>query len=116
MDETDPPPRKFVLNPAKTFAVDNPRTTPPAPSVHEILGQNLAVQQSVEPAVLPHLHDRRTKRRRDYWVTMSSGNCLGGAAMAFLHSNPVALIYLLAFFIIFNVSLLWVMYAVMDKY
>jgi hypothetical protein len=115
MDETDPPPRKFTLK-EKSFAVENHRATPPAPSIHEMLGQNLAVQKSVEPAVLPHLADRRTNRRRDYWVTMLSGNALGAGALIFLHSNPVALVYLLGFFIIFNVCLLWVMYAVMSKY
>jgi len=115
MEPTDPPPRKFTLK-EKSFAVANSRDTPAAPSVHEILGQNLAVQKSVEPAVLPHLTDRRTNRRRDYWITMLSGNALGGITLIFLHSNPVALIYLLAFFIIFNISLLWVMYAVMSKY
>ena len=111
----DPPPVKYALKP-KTFEVANSRATPPAPSVHEILNQNLIRQKTIEPAVLPNLKDRRTNRRRDYWVSMLSGNTLGALAGVFLHTNPVALIYLLAFFIIFNVCLLWVMYSILDKY
>lgn len=115
MLDDDPPPVKYTLK-AKTFEVANSRATPPAPSVHEILNQNLTRQKAFEPEVLPNLHDRRTNRRRDYWVSMLSGNAVGAVAMIFLHTNPVALIYLLAFFVIFNVCLLWVMYSVMSKY
>lgn len=114
-DPEDPPPVKYGLKP-KVFPVANDRATPPAPTVHEVLQQNLARQQAAEPAVLPHLKDRRTKRRRDYWVLMLGGNALGGVCAWLLPLNPVVFIYLLAFIIVFNVSLLWVMFHVMDKY
>lgn len=115
MNEDDPPPRKFTLK-ARSFETDNVASTPPAPSIHEILRQNLLVQKSVEPEVMPHLHDRRTNRRRDYLITMLSGNALGGIASVSLHANIVVMVFVLAFIVIFNVSLVWIMFHVMDKY
>ncbi len=115
MDETDPPPRKFALK-AKSFEVANSRDTPAAPSVHEILGQNLAVQKAIEPEVLPDLVDHRNNRRRDYWVLMIGGNVLGLLAWTLLHANPAFLVFLLSFGVVFNIALLWIMYAVMSKY
>ena len=115
MNEADPSPRKFAFK-ARSFDQANVASQPPAPSVHEILRQNLAVQKSAEPEVLPHLHDRRTKRRRDYWFVMLSGNALGGLAAVILQGNIVALVYLLVFFVIFNLGLVWTMFFVMDKY
>jgi hypothetical protein len=115
MNDDDPPSRKFVFK-ARAFDQDNVASTSPAPSVHEILRQNLSVQKSAEPEVLPHLHDRRTKRRRDYWITMLCGNALGGLAAVILPTNVVVLVFLLAFFVIFNLSLVWILFHVMDKY
>jgi hypothetical protein len=115
MDEADPPPRKFTLK-AKDFTRENVPSTPPPPTVHEVLQANLTVQKSIEPKVLPHLYDRRTKRRKDYWITMIAGNLLAAGCALLLPSNAVALVYLLAFVVIFNVSLLWVMFQIMDKY
>lgn len=111
----DPPPRKFSLK-AREFKRENVAETPAAPGVHEILRQNLAVQKSVEPEVPLNLHDRRTHRRRDYLIVVLSGNTLGALAAVLLHGNVVVLVYLLAFFVIFNLGLYWVMFQVMDKY
>jgi hypothetical protein len=115
MSDDTPPPRKFSLK-AKEFKRDNAPETPAAPGVHEILRQNLAVQKSMEPEVPLNLHDRRTHRRRDYLLVMLSGNTLGALAAVLLHGNVVVLVYLLAFFVIFNLGLYWVMFQVMDKY
>jgi hypothetical protein len=115
MNEADPTPRKFAFK-ARSFDQANLPSQPPAPSVHEILRHNLAVQKSAEPEILPHLHDRRTKRRRDYWITMLCGNALGGLAAVILPANVVVLVFLLAFFVIFNLSLAWILFHVMDKY
>jgi uncharacterized membrane protein HdeD (DUF308 family) len=74
------------------------------------------VQKSAEPEVLPHLHDRRTKRRRDYWIVMLGMNTLAALAGVVVHGNPVGSVYLLAFFVMFNIGLPWIMFQVMDKY
>lgn len=115
MDEDTPAPRKFTFK-DKEFARENLRATPPAPSVHEILRANLAVQKSVDPEVLPNLKDRRTKRRRDYLVLLLTMNPLIAAAGWVVYGNPVGSVYLLAFFVMFNVGLPWIMFQVMDKY
>jgi hypothetical protein len=115
MNDDLPAPRKFTFK-AKDFASENVASTPPAPSIHEILRDNLTAQKSAEPAVLPNLHDRRTRRRQDYWITMLAGNLLGAGSALFLPLNAVVLVYLLAFFVIFNLTLVWVMFQVMDKY
>ena len=115
MDEDAPAPRKFTFK-DKEFARENVRATPPAPSVHEILRDNLTVQKSVEPEVLPNLRDRRTKRRRDYWVLMLTVNPVIAAFGWIFYGDPVGSIYLLAFFVLFNVGLPWIMFKVMDKY
>ncbi len=115
MDEGAPAPRKFTFK-DKEFARENVRTTPPAPSVHEILRDNLTVQKSVEPGVLPHLKDRRTKRWRDYWVLMLTVNPVLAAFGWIFYGDPVGSIYLLSFFVLFNVGLPWIMFQVMDKY
>ncbi len=115
MDEDAPAPRKFTFK-DKEFARENVRATPPAPSVHEILRDNLAVQKSVEPEVIPNLKDRRTKRRNDFIILLVAGNLLGVLLGIVVPSNVVTVVYLLAYFVIFNIALVWVMYQVMDKY
>lgn len=115
MDDDAPAPRKFTFK-DKEFTRENVRGTPPAPSVHEILRDNLAVQKSVEPEVMPNLRDRRTKRTRDYWFLMISLNSLAALAGVIVGWNTVSSIFLLSFYVIFNVSLPWIMFHVMDKY
>ena len=115
MNEEDPPPRKFTFK-DKAFVRENIADTPKAPSVHEILRDNLAVQKSIEPAVLPHLKDRRTKRRRDYWLLMLTMNPLIALIGWVVYGDPVGSIFLLSFFVVFNVGLPWIMFQVMDKY
>jgi hypothetical protein len=115
MNEEDPPPRKFTFK-DNAFKRENVTATPPAPSVHEILRANLAVQKSIEPAVLPNLKDRRTKRTRDYWFLMISLNSLAALTGVILGWDTISSIFLLSFYVIFNVSLPWIMFYVMDKY
>lgn len=115
MDDDAPAPRKFTFK-DKEFTRENVRATPPALSVHEILRDNLAVQKSVEPEVLPNLRDRRTKRRRDYLILLLTMNPLIAAVGWMVHGSPIGSIYLLAFFVMFNVGLPWIMFQVMDKY
>ena len=115
MDEDAPAPRKFTFK-DKEFVRDNLRATPSAPSVHEILRDNLAVQKSVEPEVLPNLKDRRTKRRRDYWLLMLTMNPLIALVGWMVYGSPVGSIFLLSFCVIFNIGLPWIMFQVMDKY
>ena len=115
MKEADPPPRKFTFK-DKSFPRENVAATPPAPSVHEILRDNLAVQKSIEPALLPDLKDRRTKRRRDYWILMLTMNPLFAFVGWTVYGSPVGSIFLLSFCVIFNVGLPWIMFQVMDKY
>ena len=115
MNEDDPPPRKFTFK-DNSFQRENTAATPPAPSVHEILRDNLAVQKSIEPAVLPNLKDRRTKRRRDYWLLMLTMNPVIAYVGWLVYGDPVGSIFLLSFFVLFNVGLAWIMFQVMDKY
>lgn len=115
MDDNAPAPRKFTFK-DKEFIRENVRATPPAPSVHEILRDNLAVQKTVEPEVLPNLRDRRTKRLRDFWVLMLTVNPVFAVFGWIFYGDPVGSIYLLAFFVLFNVGLPWIMFQVMDKY
>ncbi|MBK8859235.1 MAG: hypothetical protein IPN11_16695 [Opitutaceae bacterium] len=115
MNEEDPPPRKFTFK-DNSFQRENVAATPPAPSVHEILRDNLAVQKSLEPAVLPNLKDRRTKRCRDYWLLMLTMNSLIALVGWKVYGNPAGSVILLSFCVIFNVGLPWIMFQVMDKY
>lgn len=115
MADADPPPRRFGLKP-KEFARENLPGSPPTPGVHEILEANLARQQEIEAERPMDLQDHRTKRARDYWLVMITGNLLGILLWFFLPSYPLLSTLLPAGLILFNLVLYWVMFHIMNKY
>jgi hypothetical protein len=115
MPDADPPPQRYGLK-AREFTKANQPATPPAPSVHEILRNNLVRGQAVEEATPMDLTDHRTKRTRDYWLVMIAGNGLGGLLWWLLPSSPLISILLPGVLLVLNLGLYWVMFQVMDKY
>ncbi|MEZ0216276.1 MAG: DUF4339 domain-containing protein [Rariglobus sp.] len=95
--------------------VNHPDNTA-VPSVDEMLRANIARQRAAEGELLTPQPPRSNKRRRDYLFLVIAGNALGLLVFILLPSNPLVLVYLLAFFVIYNLGLAWTLYGVMDRY
>lgn len=115
MPDADPPSQRYGLK-VREFQKENQPATPPAPSVHEILRDNLARGQKIEDAKPMDLTDRRTKRTRDCWLLMIAGNGLGGLLWFLLPSSHLVSILLAGVLLVLNLGLYWIMFQVMDKY
>jgi len=94
----------------------NRADTPAPPSVEDMLRANLARQQQVEGELLKPLPPRSNRRRNDYLISAIAGNLLAALGFIYLPGNPVTFVYLVAFVVIYNISLIWVLFFVMDRY
>ncbi|CAM2899256.1 DUF4339 domain-containing protein [Rariglobus hedericola] len=99
-------------------AIDRVNTTeiPAALSVQEILSDNLARERAVEGQLLKSARARTNNRRRDYVLLTVAGNAFAALAWVLFPGTPMVVVSLLGFVVIYNVSLAWVLYGVMDRY
>lgn len=95
--------------------VNNPSNVS-APSVDEMLRANLARQRQAEGELLKPQAPRSNKRRRDYIFLVITGNAFAVLGFILLPANPMVLVPLFAFLIIYNLGLAWTLYGVMDRY
>lgn len=87
----------------------------PAPaSVDEILRTNLVHQRHAEGELLKPHPPGSNKRRNDYFILVGGLN--GIVAIRLLQGSPVYDPFLVGLFVMGNISLLWVMFVVMDRY
>ena len=118
-DLPEPPPVKHSLGAAKFEPVNAPPggAGPPPVDVHEILRANLDREKSAGLHELQPLPPRRSRRRRDYWLLLISGNVLLGL-VAFLAGpgSPVIFVSALAGMALGTAGLTWIMWCVMDDY
>lgn len=110
-----PSARKFTLK-GKSIEIINSKHNSDAPiTVEAILHANLARQQVSEPPLSLEVK-RRNRRQRDYWLLMIAGNLFGATLAVFLPHNPFVMVFLLSFFVVFNLGLYWVAFHVMARY
>jgi fatty acid desaturase len=81
-----------------------------------MLRANLARQRQAEGELLKPLPPRSNRRRNDYLIAALAGNLLAALGFIYLPGNPVTFVYLVAFVVIYNISLVWVLFFVMDRY
>lgn len=80
--------------------------------VHAILRENLAKADAAGLNDLAPKPRRRSRRKRDYFFLLIVGNLVGGGLFAWQQGNIVVL----AGMGLFNISLTWTMWFVMDDY
>lgn len=85
--------------------------------VPELLRDNVARQVFAESGIpLRKLKPLGAKRRRDFLVLFLLGNAFALGSGYFLGFNGVQGVFILSFCAVFNVSLYWVLFHVMDRY
>ncbi len=112
-EELFPARRQFALG-ARPVEIANTAHLIASPSVDEILRSNLARQQAVEGELLKPVPPRSNKRRKDYLILAGSINAI--VAIRLLQGAPPFDPFLVGFFAMGNISLVWVMFFVMDRY
>jgi hypothetical protein len=84
--------------------------------VHAMLRHNVARDNAAGLNNLSPLPKKRSRRKRDYWLLLISVNLFFAFAALGPYANPLTLIYGVAGFILYTISLTWVMWGVMDDY
>ena len=108
--------RKFYrLTEAKFHRINPAAGAMPHHDVHGILKRN---RQAEIDAGLDHGHRNRfriSKRTRDFWFLFISVNALFLFG-AIQFRNFISSVYALSGIVLFTISLVWIMYGVMDRY
>lgn len=94
-----------------------PPTAPRTNDVHALLRDNLARANAAGLNTLAAKPERHSRRKRHYWALMVVGTALfAGIAAITGPRMPIPFIYSIAGLVIFNLSLWWVMWHIMDDY
>lgn len=123
-DAPEPPRRTFVLKPREFERLNPPPeelAAAPTPLANDIFAMQRdlrAREQTSGRDELAPMPERRSRRRRDYWLMVALLNGLGGAAAgtASATGNLIVLTYALSGMLLGTVGLTWVMWVVMDDY
>ena len=86
-----------------------------ANEVHAMLQGNLDAADAAGLNEVPFQPKRRSRRKRDYWLLLITGNAIFGF-FALKGGSVVTLVYSGAGIIFFTLGLTWVMWFVMDDY
>jgi hypothetical protein len=62
------------------------------------------------------IRQRRSKRKRDYWLLLVPSDLLLGLLMWQGRSNPVIFVYGISGLVVLTLSITWIMWFVMDDY
>ena len=94
------------------------KAAPAENDVHRILRENLARENAAGLNELSDKPRRRSRRKRDYWVSMAAANLiliplLVGAITA---RNPIVAVFSFAGIVILNVGLAWIFWSILDDY
>ncbi len=83
-----------------------------AADVRSILNDNLKVSTRFEKPI--EFTQRRSRRKRDYWTVLVTGNALLVGLVVALPKNPVVLVSGISGVVLFSVGVTWVMWGVMS--
>ena len=118
--ESDDPPRKYYgLKPREFEKLNAPGKTAEKSVEHDVfamLQQNRDVEKTIgrDEIVIPE--KRKSCRKRDYWLVTTGFNLLIVGMVAIARFNPISLLFGFAGLIIFNLSITWIMWFVLDDY
>jgi hypothetical protein len=84
--------------------------------VHALLRHNVARDNAAGLNDVAPRPKRRSRRKRDYWLLLIPVNLFFAFAAFGPYANPLTFVYGIAGFILFTISLTWVMWGVMDDY
>jgi hypothetical protein len=101
---------------AKTIESVNAASPTPATSVHDMLLHNLARQEAAAGELLKPLPPRSNRRKQDFWLLFGVLNLAVALLALRLPMNPMVFVSIIALFTLGNISLVWVMFFVMDRY
>lgn len=87
-----------------------------APSVQDLLRVNLDHECAANQGLLAPQATRPNRRRRDYLLLVVAGNALAALAWTILPASPFTLVPLFSFVVMFNISVPWILFGVMDRY
>jgi hypothetical protein len=113
-EELFPPRPQYSLGARTVEKVNTAAETHSAPSIHEMLRDNLARQRTAEGELLKPMPPRSNRRRNDYLLI--AGLINGLVVINLLMGRPWHDPFLLGFFAMANISLAWVLFVVMDRY
>ena len=118
MEPADPPPKKYETKPREFERVNAPAGDAGKSTEHDvykILQHNRAVEQQAglnEVKIRPV----KSRRKRDYWLTLLLGNLLLGIVGLLGIGNVFVMVSAFAGIIIFSLGVTWVMWFVMEDY
>jgi hypothetical protein len=114
----DPPPVKHTFTAAKFEAVNEPTATPtPAPTdVYQVLQDNLARENAAGMNVVKPVPKRPSRRKRNFWLMLVLGNLTIAATVHLAGGSVMSNLFGFAGIILLSVSLVWVMWFVLDDY
>lgn len=110
-----PPRPHYTLAPRSIERVNNTGAET-APSVQDLLRVNLTHEGSTDQERLAPLAKRPNRRLRDYLFLAVCGNAFAALAWILIPASPFTHVPLFSFVILFNISLPWVLFGVMDRY
>jgi hypothetical protein len=89
---------------------------PPPVDIHELLRGNLDREKSAGLHELKPLPPRRSRRRRDYWLSLAAVNSAIVLAVFLPGPSVVSLVSGFSGVVLFSCGLTWIMWFVMDDY
>ena len=101
---------------AKTIESVNAAAPTQPVSVHDMLQSNLARQEAATGDLLKPLPPRSNRRKQDFWLLFGALNLVVALLALWLPMNPIVFVSIIALFTLGNISLVWVMFFVMDRY
>lgn len=94
----------------------NTAANPAAPSVRELLTGNSAREREFENQVLKAAAVRFDRRRRDFIILSCAGNALAALAWIILSGGPLAGTLVFGAAIVYNLTLAWVLFGILDRH
>ncbi len=111
----DDPPAKLRLKPHTPGP--GPEREPSAThDVRAILQANLKSEKSLQVNQPIVVKRKKSKRLRDYLISLVGGNLFIVLTLWFVGKNPVSLIFGLAGMVLLTCGLTWVMFQIMEDY
>ena len=118
MEPADPPRKNYALKSREFERVNAPAGTQAKSAEHDIpaiLQQNRTVEKQAGFDEI-ELKVVKSRRKRDYWLPLITGNLATVGLVALGGFNPVSLVYGLAGVVVLSLGLTWIMWFVMDDY
>ncbi len=117
MEPVDPPPKKYELKPREFERLNrkDPAGKGAEHDVHAILEQNRSAEQRMGLDTVT-IRPAKSRRKRDYWLLLLTVNSVFASVGWLGRANVVVLVFVLAGLVMFNLSLAWIMWVLVDDY